>query len=188
MVSNELSIIQSKAAERAKIAAAVEAFTAAGGKIQVMPIVEFHPVGKHAWNRDDLVLPGSSQNTQAENREAALAQQIRELADRGAGITAIRMHLRIDNRRIQRIAEQYGITIGKVYSNQPRHLGEKARQAVSDAGRRRREKLAIKIGALAARGLTIAEMAAAAECSKPTVLRVLDEFNIERGARMAMEA
>ncbi|WP_251701990.1 hypothetical protein [Metapseudomonas boanensis] len=36
--------------------------------------------------------------------------------------------------------------------------------------------------------LTIAEMVAEAECSKPTVLRVLDEFNIERGTRMAMEA
>ncbi|WP_375739459.1 hypothetical protein [Pseudomonas boanensis] len=42
----------------------------------------------------------------AGNREAALTQQNRELAVRGAGISAIRMHLRIDNRRIQRIAEQ----------------------------------------------------------------------------------
>ncbi|MNE77763.1 hypothetical protein D3C80_1741060 [compost metagenome] len=82
----------------------------------------------------------------------------------------------------------HGITIGKAYSHQARVIGAKARDAQIDAGRRRREKLVPKISALARQGLTIAEIASAAECSKATAMRVIEEHGIQRGPRMDLEA
>lgn len=187
MISNELSTIQAKDAERAAIDLAMAAFSAAGGQVQVTPIKEFKAVGEHVWNRNDMVLPGSSQNTQKLGTDEALIEKLRELVAKGAGITSIKMTLRIDDRCIKRLADENGITISKVYCKE-RVIGEKARQGIVDAGRLRRSKMVPKISALARQGLTIAQIASAAECSKATVLRVINEFGIQRAPRMALEA
>lgn len=87
MISLELSSIQYKDAQRAELAQAMAAFT---GTIEVVPGVNFKPVGKYAWNRNDITFPNSSQNTASENRDTAIARRIKELVAKGAGITTIK--------------------------------------------------------------------------------------------------
>lgn len=165
--------------QRAEIAGMVDAFLATGGQITVIPGIEQRLDQPYQWNRNDLILPGSSAATPEQNRVAAAVRRIRELVEKGAGITAMKMDLRMDVDRIKRLAAEHGITI-KHATTQKRELGQAARKAQVDAGKLRRSKLAPVIAKLAGEGLTIAEMAERAGCSRRTVFRVIDEYQIQR--------
>ncbi|PWU30684.1 hypothetical protein DK254_00060 [Pseudomonas sp. RW407] len=164
---------------REQLAGQVEQYLAAGGEIHVIPGIEQRLDQPYQWNRNDLILSGSSLSSPEENRVAAAVRRIRELAENGAGITAMKMDLRMDSSRIKRIAAEHGIEI-RHSTAQQRVIGEKARNACVDAGKLRRSKLAPVIRKLCAESLTIAQIATRAETSTTTVLRIIDEYQIQR--------
>lgn len=164
---------------RDQIAGKVAEYLAAGGEIHVIPGIEQRLDQPFQWNRNDLVLPGSSSSSQGENRIAAAVRRIRELAEKGAGITAMKIDLRMDASRIKRIAAENGIEI-RHSTAQQRVIGDKARSACVDAGKDRRAKLAPTIRELCAERLTIAQIAERSGCSTTTVLRIIDEYQIQR--------
>ncbi|MNO23673.1 Helix-turn-helix domain of resolvase [compost metagenome] len=166
--------------DRDAIAGMVRDYQASGGQITIIPGIEQRLDRPYQWNRNDLCLPGSSTITAEQNKAARIAQQIRELADKGAGITAIKMALRMDVDRIKRIAAEHKIVI-KHANTQKRELGAAARQACVDRGKLRRSKLEPAIRRLCAEGLTIRQIAERADCSRRTVFRIIDEFQIKRG-------
>lgn len=108
MLSLELSTIQSKDADRAMIAKAMASYT---GEIeQVGSIMQ-----GGAWSfGNSMTLPGSSTNTRAENREAALVRRISELAEKGAGVTSIAKTMGIDTRKVRNLARDHGVFIPMV--------------------------------------------------------------------------
>ena len=111
MISLELSSIQAKSAEREVIASACERFIRDGGKIVAVPGIEGRYDSPHAWNRNDMALPGSSQTTRDHNADAALAERIKEIAAKGGGISSMRVTLQVDPSRIKRVAKAFGIEI-----------------------------------------------------------------------------
>lgn len=175
MISLELSTIQAKDAQRAMLAEAMASFT---GQIEQLPGIQAKPIPPHSW-RGDLVLPGSSTNAKQENQDLALARRVRELTEKGAGITAIGHELKVDTRRISRIAADFGIKLNDL---------KRGRPAESVKVIERRAMLAAKIRPLAARGLRIDQIAAQAGCGKETAILVMEQFNIPRGPKMDLEA
>lgn len=175
MISLELSTIQAKDEQRAMLAEAMASYS---GQIEQLPGIQAKPLPPHSW-RGDLVLPGSSTNTRQENKDLALAKRIRELTEKGAGITAIGHELKVDTRRLTRIAAEYGITLNDL---------KRGRPAESVKVIERRAALAVKIRPLAARGLRIDQIAAQAGCGKETAILVMEQFNIPRGPKMNLEA
>ncbi|MCY1298587.1 hypothetical protein D9M68_442010 [compost metagenome] len=185
MISHELSTIQAKDAERASIARAMAAFTAGGGKVEVIAVVEYLPVTKSTVARVNQV-PAVSERQKA--RDDALAEKVRGLAGIGMGVSAMQVELRVDTRRLHRIAKAYGIDIPKAPAPDPGKTVDVARQALNDKRQRRREKLSGSIRTMAAKGMSITAMAVEAGCSRDTVLRIIEEHNIQRGPRMDLEA
>lgn len=184
MISLELSTIQAKDAERAMLAEAMASFT---GRIEVLPGFQSRPVEQAMW-RNGLILPGSSQNTSGENKDRALSVRIAELTEKGAGITAIKLELHVDSRRIKRIAAEYGIPLNDIRYASSTVIPASTHQAKVAAGQRRRAKLAETLRPLAANGYGINAMSEATGSSKATILRTLGEFNIQRGTKMNLEA
>ncbi len=107
MISLERSSIQAKSSEREAIASACERFIRDGGKIVAVPGIEVRYDSPHAWNRNDMALPGSSQNTRDHNADAALAQRIKEIVAKGGGISSMRVTLQVDPSRIKRVAKAF---------------------------------------------------------------------------------
>lgn len=163
---------------RAEIAGLVAQFLDHGGQIQVIPGIEQRLDKPYQWNRNDLVLPGSSCNSAEENRTAALVRRIRELAEKGAGVTAMKMDMHIDPDKIKRIAKEHGIVIPKAYAKTG--ATEVAKAAKVAAGKLRRSKYEPIIRKLCAERLTIAQISERAGCGIRTVFRVIDEYQIER--------
>lgn len=182
MISLELSTIQAKNAERAQISDACERFLRAGGRIERVAGFEVRQLVPHAWNRNDMALPGSSQNTHGQNLDAALAKRIAEIIAQGGGISSMKVTLRVDAARIKRVAKEYGIEIPKIRAATT--LSGRAIQAMNDSRAAGREsKLPIVIS-LAATGKTIDAMAEAADVSRNTIMRWLKQYSIQRGPKM----
>ena len=165
MISLELSSIQAKSSEREAIASACERFIRDGGQIVAVPGIEARYDSPHAWNRNDMALPGSSQNTRDHNADAALAQRIKEIVAKGGGISSMRVTLQVDPSRIKRVAKAYGIEIPTVRA--PTTISERVRQAISDSRAAGRTPKIQVVANLAASGSTIAVMAAAGKSSTP---------------------
>ena len=104
---------------RAEIAGKVAEYLAAGGEIHVIPGIEQRLDQPYKWNRNDLVLPGSSPKTLEQNKEKAIARRIKAMADKGSGVTSMKLELHLDASKIKRIALRYGITIPNVRVKKP---------------------------------------------------------------------
>lgn len=177
MISNELSTIQHKNAERALLAEAMASFQ---GQVTVIDAPIVRNAEPQDWRRT-MSLPGSADASVLDAQEARMVEVIRNLAAKGAGITSMQKTLNADVRRIRRLAKAAGITIPDARSNGPRSLGATARAARVAAGTANRAALAEKLRPLAAEGATIQAMQDATGACKRTVLRTLAEHNITRG-------
>lgn len=186
MISLELSSIQAKSSEREAIASACERFIRDGGQIVAVPGIEARYESPHAWNRNDMALPGSSQNTRDHNADAALAQRIKEIVAKGGGISSMRVTLQVDPSRIKRVAKAYGIEIPTVRASTT--ISERARQAISDSRAAGRTPKIQVVANLAASGSTIAVMAAAVSVNRQTIMRWLKQYDIKRGPKMDLSA
>jgi hypothetical protein len=186
MISLELSSIQAKSSEREAIASACERFISAGGKIVAVPGIEARYDSPHAWNRNDMALPGSSQTTRDHNADAALAARIKEIVAKGGGISSMRVTLQVDPSRIKRVAKAYGIEIPTVRASTT--ISERARQAISDSRAAGRTPKIQVVATLAAGGSTIAVMAAAVSVNRQTIMRWLKQYDIQRGPKMDLSA
>ena len=184
MISNELSTIQFKDGQRAEIALAMASFQ---GEITVIETPVVRPEMAGDWRRT-LNLPGSANVSALDRQEAAMIITIRELADKGIGISGMQKELKADPRRIRMLARRGRITIPDARATAPRSIGSKARDAVIDQRKAERAKLAILLIPLAAKGMTIQAMSDATGTSKRRVIATLDEHNIVRGPKMNLEA
>lgn len=112
MITLELSTIQCKDIDRAMIAAAMAEYC---GEIEVLGVTQA-PIQPGNWrSANGISLPGSSQNSVASNREAALERRILEMIAKGAGMTSMKKTLGTDARLIKRVAERHGVAIPKAY-------------------------------------------------------------------------
>ncbi|MCL6308591.1 hypothetical protein QQL38_19960 [Pseudomonas syringae] len=99
---------------------AVEAFVASGGVIAVIP--EGETAG--------LATPSSARTQPAEEHRLELAgkvQQLKYLAAKGAGFTALQYSLRMNKRDVRRLATENGVTI-----NLSQPLRTPSREALDD--------------------------------------------------------
>lgn len=175
-LSPELGAIRNKDADRAMIEAAMASFT---GQVEVVGQV-VRPDQKNDW-RTDLTLTNSRPAENVTVVEAQLTERIRDLVHKGAGITAIKMKLGIDTRRIKRLAAAAGIEIPKVYAKTT--IGQAARDKAQEIARDRRLNNAEKLRPFAAMGLTINVMAERMGVSRRTIMSLIDEFKIPRGPK-----
>jgi hypothetical protein len=184
MISNELSTIQAKDCQRAEIAKAMAGFQ---GDITVIETPVVRPEMPSDWRRT-LNLPGSADALGLDQQEAAMVSTIRDLAAKGAGISAMQKALHADPRRIRMLARKAKIEIPDARAKAPRSIGCKARMAVIEARTAKRAVLAVQLAPLAANGLTIQAMGDATGASKRRVLATLEEHNIVRGPKTKLEA
>lgn len=183
MISNELSTIQFKDGQRAEIALAMASFQ---GEITVIEAPVVRPEMAGDWRRT-LNLPGSANVSALDRQEAVMIETIRELADKGFGISGMQKALKADPRRIRMLARRGRITIPDARATQPRTIGAKAREACLLMREAKRAVLAIKLTPLAAKGMTIQAMSDATGASKRTVLATINEHNIVRGPKTKLE-
>ncbi len=175
-LSPELGAIRNKDADRAMIEAAMACFT---GQVEVIGQV-VRPEQKNDW-RTDLTLTNSRPSGNVAAVEAQLTERIRDLVHKGAGITAIKMKLGIDTRRIKRLAAAAGIEIPKVYAKTT--IGQAARDKAQEIASARRKANAKRVEPLAAQGLSIRTMAERLTLSRRNIMSLIDEFKIERGPK-----
>lgn len=184
MISNELSTIQAKDAQRAELAKAMACFQ---GQITVIESPVVRAEAASDWRRT-LNLTGSANVSALDQQEAAMLQTIRALAAKGIGISGMQKQLKADPRRIRMLARKGKIDIPDARATQPRTIGAKARSALIDARAAKRAQLAIKLNPLAAKGWTIQAMSDATGASKRTVMATIEEHNIVRGPKTKLEA
>lgn len=163
---------------RAEIAGMVAQFLSGGGQIQIIPGIEQRLDQPYQWNRNDLVLRGSSVKGAEEGRAEALANRIRELAAAGVGITAICKQLGLHNQKAQQIAKAHGIDIQKAYKQTG--STEASRAVIIANGKKRRAELEPTIRRLSDQGLSVDKISAESGIGIRTVRRVIEEFQIER--------
>lgn len=175
-LSPELATIRNKDAERAMIEAAMAGFT---GQIEVIGQVARHEQ-KTDWRRD-LTLANSRPADNVAAVEEKLTEQIRELVSKGAGITAIKMKLCLDTRRIKRLAAAADIDIPKVRAKTT--IGQAARDKALEVSRDRRKANAKRVAPLAAMGLSIRVMAERLTLSRRNIMSLIEEFKIPRGPK-----
>jgi hypothetical protein len=136
------------------------------------------------FNRGDLFLPGSKQSQSAADQW--VANQLPGLIEKGAGISAISIHLGMSTPKIKRIAAAFCITIPAVRAVQVlTPAAYSAQKTARDAARAKPLALARE---LAATGHTIEEMAAATGKSRKTIIIWLRKYNVVRGPKMNLSA
>lgn len=183
MISNELSSVQLKDADRARLAEAMKNYT---GEITIIdrPIIRPDTVRPFS---SSLVLPGSNTAEKQGTADQKIIKGIKELAAKGVGISGMKIQLRVDLPRLRRLAKIAGVEIPKARKSQVTTLGDKARAARVELGRKNREALARQLRTLAGNGWTIQAMSDATGACRNTILRTLEEFNIKRGPKMRLE-
>ena len=184
MISNQLSIIHFKDAQRAELANAMAHYQ---GEVTVIPTHIVRPEVPGDWRRT-LHLAGSANASGLDRQEAVMVATIRDLAAKGIGISGLQKQLKADPRRIRMLARRARVTIPDARANASRSLGDKARAAVIANRSAKRVALAAKLTPLAAKGLSIQALSDATGASKRTVMRTLAEHNIVRGPKMQLEA
>lgn len=126
MISLELSMVQHNRFESARLAVAMEEFLSRGGQVTELGVTTFNPA---PFNNE--VLPPSSKVSKAvkiAKSEKALAYE-REIAERlkgyttrGIAVAAKEMHL--STRRLNFIAEAYGVTLAATHSDSARRRAQ----------------------------------------------------------------
>lgn len=164
---------------RENIAGMVAQFLDQGGQIQVIPGIEQRLDQPYQWNRNDLVLRGSSTKSREEGRAEAMANRIRELAATGAGITAISKQLGLYVQKAKQIAKDHGIEIQKAYKQTG--STEASRAVIIANGKKRRAELEPIIRTLSDQGLSVDKISAKSGIGIRTVRRVIEEYQIPRG-------
>ncbi len=171
LATQNLPTVQSCAENRAWLEQAMAEFEQRGGVIQQCAIRVGGDVGGK-WNGAGAIVLSNEDRT----KDAEDAQRIRVLADKGAGITAIKYHLKIDLRRIKRLAQAYGIRIdskrGATGSKGP---NEANRKATAERGRKHRQELARQAWPMIEAGDSMNTITRALGCSKATLARAIEE-------------
>ena len=159
-------------------------FFARGGAAQDANGVSVRQGIDTQFNKGDLFLAGSKQSQSAADQW--VASQLPALIEKGAGISAIAIHLGMSTAKVKRIAAAFAITIPPVRAAQvlspAAYNGQKAAR---DAARVK--PLAI-VRKLAATGHTIAQMAEASGKNRNTVITWLREYKVVRGPKMNLNA
>lgn len=186
-VSLNYSTIQENTGRSEELERAMQEFLQKGGAVEVISSPQIRILGPHAWNRNDMNLPGSSDKSQAFNIDAALAKQIKDLAERGAGISSMKHRLRVDPRRIKRIAIQFGIEIPSGRKGQVIEPSEEAHRkatiAKNDARKERWASYVQTVKDVAMRRhngekLSLADMSQVVGVSTRTLRRIASELGI----------
>lgn len=166
-----LPTVQGAAITRAWLDQAVADFEAKGGVIKHYEIRIGGDIGGQ-WNGPGAIVLSTGQSA----NDAADAERIRALAERGAGITAIKYHLQFDARRIKRLAQAYGIKIeSKRGGNRGNGPNEANRKATTERGRKHRQELARQAVPMIAAGESMNTIIKALGCSKATLARAIEE-------------
>lgn len=173
LATQNLPTIQSCAENRAWLEQAMAEFEQRGGVIQQCAIRVGGDVGGK-WNGAGAIVLATGENA----NDAADAERIRALAERGAGITAIKYHLKIDARRIKRLAQAYGIKIASQRGGNRGHGPNEAnRKANTERGRKHRQELARQAMPMIAAGDSMNTIVKALGCSKATLARAIEEHS-----------
>ena len=171
LATQNLPTIQSCAENRAWLEQAMAEFEQRGGVVQQCAIRVGGDVGGK-WNGAGAIVLSTEDRT----KDAEDAQRIRVLADKGAGITAIKYHLKIDLRRIKRLAQTYGIKIdSKRGATGCKGPNEANRKATAERGRKHRQELARQAWPMIEAGDSMNTIVKALGCSKPTLARAIEE-------------
>lgn len=171
LATQNLPTVQSCAENRAWLEQAMAEFEQRGGVVQQCAIRVGGDVGGK-WNGAGAIVLSNEDRT----KDAEDAQRIRVLADKGAGITAIKYHLKIDLRRIKRLAQAYGIRIdSKRGATGCRGPNEANRKATAERGRKHRQELARQAWPMIEAGDSMNAIVKALGCSKATLARAIEE-------------
>lgn len=171
LATQNLPTVQSCAENRAWLEQAMAEFEQRGGVVKQCAIRVGGDVGGK-WNGAGAIVLSNEDRT----KDAEDAQRIRVLADKGAGITAIKYHLKIDLRRIKRLAQAYGIKIdSKRGATGCKGPNEANRKATAERGRKHRQELARQAMPMIAAGDSMNTIVKALGCSKPTLARAIEE-------------
>lgn len=171
LATQNLTTVQSCAENRAWLEQAMAEFEQRGGVVKQCPIRVGGDVGAK-WNGAGAIVLSTGQSA----NDAADAELIRALADKGAGITAIKYHLQFDARRIKRLAQAYGIKIeSKRGGNRGNGPNEANRKATAERGRKHRQELARQAAPMIAAGDSMNTIVKALGCSKLTLARAIEE-------------
>jgi hypothetical protein len=181
MISLHSGHIAAKDPERGLLAMQMAEFFARGGAAQDANGVSVRQGIDTQFNKGDLFLAGSKQSQSAADQW--VASQLPALIEKGAGISAIAIHLGMSTAKVKRIAVAFAITIPPVRTlSTATYNGQKAAR---DAARVK--PLAI-VRKLAAAGHTIAQMAEASGKNRNTVITWLREYKVVRGPKMNLNA
>lgn len=171
LATQNLPTVQSCAANRAWLEQATAEFEARGGVIKQCAIRIGGDIGGQ-WNGAGSIVLSTGEKA----NDAADAERIRALAERGAGITAIKYHLKFDARRIKRLAQAYGIRIdSKRGATGCKGPNEANRKATAERGRKHRQELARQAWPMIAAGDSMNAIVKALGCSKATLARAIEE-------------
>ena len=171
LATQNLPTLQSTGSAREFIEQAMAEFEARGGVIKHCATRVGGDVGAK-WNGAGAIVLSTGESA----NDAADAERIRALAEKGAGITAIKYHLKIDARRIKRLAQSYGIKIASQRGGNRGHGPNEAnRKATTERGRKHRQDLARQAMPMIAAGDSMNAIVKALGCSKPTLARAIEE-------------
>lgn len=176
---DDLPTISAKDNERASLDAAMAQFLARGGAVETVKGFDPKPVERLDWRTNGNLDLSKDKPSQIDaEADAALAAKIRALALNGAGISAIKMELCVDFRRLRRVALAHGIYIP---TRKPAGWQDSARAVRERKYDERRDKLAVAITPLAAQGLSLVAIAEQVGCCKKTVAKIIESYGIRRG-------
>lgn len=172
LATQNLPTLQSTGSAREFIEQAMAEFEARGGVIKQCAIRIGGDVGGQ-WNAAGQLFLSNGNSC----ADADIAELIKPLAAKGAGIVSISYQLSIDARRIKRIAKVFGIEIQSQRGGFRTKSGpnEANRKATAERGRKHREEVYAQAKPMLDAGKTRNEIASALHCSKLTLAKAITE-------------
>lgn len=165
MISSELSTIQLKDAERNWLASLVEQYA---GPVVEIEAPQFKP--KPVRHVPEKVAPKRREGVTKQDED--LRADIARMASLDWTITQIKRELKVDDRRVARIAKHYGITIRDGRNHMLR--------ANVEEGRKRRDAMAPQVKELMDGGAFIPEIMRVMGCGRHTIERIIKENGFRR--------
>jgi hypothetical protein len=175
-------IIQANSAKQAVLEAAKAAFFLSGGKVEGVPIGA--SAGYKIRSPDHAGRAKGREKVLSAQRRKGLesAEKLRVCAANGLTRDECAKELGWTPDRVRSTARIHGIEVRTIKPNAENM--RKAKAAQSAGQKAKRAAIAALITPLAAKGALIADMAVAANCSRATVMRVIEQFGIVRGKKM----
>lgn len=170
---------------QAELEAAKAAFFASGGRIEDVAIGV--SAGHTIPDRDHAGRAKGREKVLSAQRQKGLesAAKLRAVAAKGLTRDECAKELGWTPDRVRSTARIHGIDVRTIKPNADNMRKAKAAQTAGQKSKR--AEIAVLITPLAASGMKIADIADAAGCSRATVMRVIDEFNIVRGKKMDID-